>query len=296
MTAVAPSLDHYFKIKGAQIEEHLNRLIPENKGLYGALYEGARYSLLSGGKRLRPILTLATVETLQGSPEAALSPACALECIHTYSLIHDDLPCMDNDDFRRGKPTLHKVYPEGHAVLAGDFLLTVAFEIIANAPLLTDQQKVQLTRVIAEASGGEGMIAGQVLDLACTGKNLNLQTLELIHSKKTAALIQASILCGGIVANATASQMDVLRKFGYQIGLAFQIIDDVLDVTDGEEKHGKKGGSDAANHKTTYVSLLGIEGARHQAHNLLTSALEAIRSLPYDSSLLQQLAKRIGNK
>ncbi len=275
------------------IEKQLDQLMPEKDVPYRTLFHAARYSLLGGGKRLRPILTLATTETLGGNVKKALIPACAVEMIHTYSLIHDDLPCMDNDDFRRGKPSLHKAFLEGHAVLTGDFLLTNAFDVLAHDAQLTAEQKITLISILSRKSGGEGMIGGQVMDLEAEGKQIDLAALRCIHRNKTGALLTASIEFGAVVAGASDAHMDVLRQFGEEIGLAFQIIDDVLDVTASGQKHGKATASDITNQKTTYVSLLGLEQAQALAHQLFQSAVSQLKQLPYDITLLTRLAELV---
>lgn len=287
---------NYIQLKSQLIEQQLDKLIPKKEVPHKELFNASRYSLLGGGKRLRPILALATTEALGGNVDHTLVPACALEMIHTYSLIHDDLPCMDDDDFRRGKPSLHKAYPEGHAVLTGDFLLTHAFYILATDPNLTAEQKVKLIALASCSSGGEGMIAGQILDLESEGKNIDIERLKLIHSKKTGALITASIEFGGIVAGATDFQMDILSQFGQKIGLAFQIIDDILDVTASEEKHGKLVASDVTNDKATYVSFLGIEESKNLAQSLFHSSMQTLNRLSCDVSLLAGLAELIVNR
>lgn len=283
-------IQQYLETQAGRINAHLDQLVPSSESAFKLLYTAARYSLLGPGKRLRPILTLATAETLMGDDRTALSPACAIEMIHSYSLVHDDLPCMDNDDFRRGRPTLHKVYNEGHAVLTGDYLLTRAFEVLAGATALSSEQRIALVASLAKYSGSGGMIAGQVLDIESTGKSLSLEELQLIHLNKTAALIIASLEFGGIVAQASEQQLHLLRDFGQKIGLAFQIVDDVLDVTNSAEKHGKTTSSDHANQKTTYVSLLGVEKAKEIAETLLKSALEVIAPLCKKSPLLPKIA------
>lgn len=193
-------ITNYLASRGKLVEQQLDKLIPEKAVPYNSLFRAARYSLLIGSKRLRPILALATAETFGGDLESALSPACALEMIHKYSLIHDDLPCMDDDDFRSGHPSLHKVFPEGHAVLAGDFLLTQAFQILAEDPQLTSDKKVRLVSILARRSGGDGMIGGQVMDLEFEGIPIDLETLQFIHRNKTGAMITASIEFGGVLA------------------------------------------------------------------------------------------------
>lgn len=283
----------YIKDKSQLVEQRLDALIPEIDTPYAKLFSAARYALLGSGKKLRPILALATAETCGDQAEHALTAACALEMIHAYSLIHDDLPCMDDDDFRRGKPSLHKAFGEGHAVLTGDYLLTYAFEVVADDPTLTSAQKVSLIKLLAHNAGAYGMVGGQVMDIQAENQSISLETLKEIHRCKTGALITASILCGGIVAGASESELAILAKFGDEIGLAFQIVDDVIDVISSEQKHGKKISSDAANHKTTYVTLLGVDGAKHAADALYTSSLQHLKKLPYDSTLLHALADRL---
>jgi geranylgeranyl diphosphate synthase, type II len=279
-------IDTYIEEKILLVETKLNDLVKENKSLYNILLQAARYSLLSGGKRLRPLLTLAAAEALNIPNEITLQPACALEFIHTYSLIHDDLPCMDDDDFRRGKPSLHKAFPESHAVLAGDYLLTYAFEILADSPSLSAQQKIELVRILAQHSGSEGMIGGQIIDIEAEGLPIEIDYLQQMHEKKTGALITASLLFAGIIANADSQTMLILKKFGYEIGLAFQIVDDVLDVTTHKN-------SDAKNHKTTYITLLGIDKARDLADQRFKAALELLNQLPFDTTALAALAKKL---
>jgi geranylgeranyl diphosphate synthase type II len=286
----------YVVLKTNQIEKKLDQLVPEDDVPHRILLQAARYSLLNGGKRLRPLLTLATAETLGCQTGAALTPACALEMIHTYSLIHDDLPCMDDDDYRRGKPSLHKAFPEGHAVLAGDFLLTFAFDVLAHDEQLTVQQRLKLISIMSRKSGMPGMIAGQVLDLEAEGKTIDLEQLRLIHRNKTGAIITASIEFGGVVAGASEDQMKILAQFGHDVGLAFQIIDDVLDVTASKKKPGKSVGSDIENGKATYVSLMGLDQAREMAYQLLESSKKVIKPLAKNTTLLVQFADRLVNR
>lgn len=251
-------------IEKERIEQRLNDLLAETQDPYNSLFEAARYSILGGGKRFRPLLAIFTAELLGCTLEKILTPACALEMIHTYSLIHDDLPSMDNDDIRRGKPSLHKAYLEGHAILTGDFLLTYAFDVIANAPHLSDKQKVELISVLAKKSGAHGMIGGQVMDIATTGKPIDLPTLKQIHQNKTGALITASVEFGAIAANTSAEKRQALRTFGENIGLAFQIVDDVHD---------------AADDTTSYASLLGTKKSLALAGSLTNEALTILDSL-----------------
>jgi geranylgeranyl diphosphate synthase, type II len=287
------NIQSYLQEKSSLVDQRLNELVPDCELSYNLLYKAARYSLIAPGKRLRPILALATVEALGGSFEAALSPACTLEMVHTYSLIHDDLPSMDDDDLRRGKPTLHKVYPEGQAILAGDFLLTFAFEVLAESPLLSPQQKVQLVSTLAKHSGGKGMVAGQVMDLQAEGQEISFDYLKETHKLKTAGMITASIEFGGIIANATTEQMQLLRNFGQDIGLAFQIVDDILDITSSDSTLGKPAKSDIANEKVTYVSLLGLEKSKACAETLYHSALSSLNKLNLNTETLASIAERI---
>lgn len=286
-------INAYLNEKCALIEKKLDELIPEKDVPYNQLFQAARYSLLGSGKRLRPILTLATVETLGGSTEAALAPACAIEMVHTYSMIHDDLPCMDNDDFRRGKPSLHRAFPEGSAVLAGDYLLTYAFEVIAKAPLLNSDQKIQLIDLLAKNSGGDGMIGGQIMDIDAEDKTVDIETLKQIHSRKTGAMLTASIAAGAIIANASDSEKNLLNRFGEDLGLAFQIIDDVLDVTSSKQKHGKDVSSDVINNKKTYVALLGLEKSMETAQTLFDQAKGYLKEISKNTSIFENLAKYI---
>lgn len=283
----------YLQEKSQFIENHLAALIEEQDVPYRHLFSAARYSLLGGGKRLRPILLLASTEALNGSCEKALSAASAIEMVHTYSLIHDDLPCMDDDDFRRGKPSLHKIYSEAHAVLTGDFLLSHAFEIISEDRQLTSHQKVDLISLLAKSCGGNGMIAGQIMDIEAEGKVIDQITLQRIHRHKTGALITAAVKMGGITAHAQQDQMEALENYGNAIGLAFQIIDDVLDVSASMEKHGKHVSSDALNNKTTYVTLLGIDQAQAIAKELVESAKRYLHPIGDSAKYLCQLADYI---
>lgn len=286
---------NYFTERQTLVEECLGKLVPEITAPYKNLFDASRYSLLGAGKRLRPILALATAETFNVSIDTAISACCTLEMIHTYSLIHDDLPSMDNDDFRRGKPSLHKAYPEGLAILAGDFLLTHAFETLAQDSKLDDTRKVKLIHLLAKSSGGHGMIAGQVLDIESEGKSITIDFLREIHRKKTGALIAASIEFGAILGNAGKEDLQALRTFGQELGLAFQIADDILDVTCSEKKHGKKISSDIINEKATYVSLLGLDEAKGLVKIHREKALEALKTLSRNANLLTEITEYIGN-
>lgn len=292
MVTASIGLETYMELRIALIEKRLDQLIPLPETSYRQLYEAARYSLLGGGKRLRPLIALATAEALGATIEDALDPACALEMVHAYSLIHDDLPCMDDDDYRRGRLTLHRVFPEGHAVLAGDFLLTEAFGVIAAAASLTDSQKTALVFTLSQAAGGSGMVAGQVMDLEAEDSPISLHALQQIHEYKTAALLTAAFEFGGIIARAPSQVLESLRLVGRQIGLAFQVVDDILDVVASETKHGKTS-SDENNGKTTYVSLLGLEESKEFAGRLLRDTLEQLETLPGDPTFVKELCRRL---
>jgi geranylgeranyl diphosphate synthase type II len=236
-----------------------------------------RYSLLAGGKRLRPILCLAACELAGGSREQAMPTAVALEMVHTMSLIHDDLPAMDNDDLRRGRPTNHKVYGEANAILAGDALLTRAFEMVAlRSPGVPAERLLAVVGELSLASGAPGLVGGQVVDLECEGKTVDLDTLEYIHLHKTGALLRACVLTGALIAGAPEALLAALRTYARGIGLAFQIIDDILDVTASSEVLGKTAGKDLTADKTTYPKLLGLEESRLRADALVAEAKAAL--------------------
>ncbi|MGN0836310.1 MAG: polyprenyl synthetase family protein, partial [Akkermansia sp.] len=240
------------------------------------LHKAMRYSLFAGGKRIRPLLCLQAAKACGGSEEAALNAACALEVLHTYTLIHDDLPCMDDDDLRRGRPTNHKVFGEGIAVLAGDALLTEAFAILARVPGNERYDVGDYVAELAYRTGSLNLVGGQVLDLEGEGRRLNLDELRAIHNGKTAALLMASVRLGGMSAGCTAEQLDALTDYGRDLGLAFQIIDDILDVISTPEVMGKSIGKDAREQKATYPALMGLEAARAEARALTASARAAL--------------------
>lgn len=250
-----------------------------------------RYSVFAGGKRIRPILCLAAAEACGGDPEEALPLACAIECIHTYSLVHDDLPAMDNDDFRRGRPTCHKVFGEGIAVLAGDALLTLAFEIAAQCRGWPRYPPERIIRELAEAAGSRQLIAGQVADLESEGKQIPLRQLRYIHERKTSALLCCAVRLGGMSANCTARQLEALTRFGYHVGLAFQVIDDILDVTQTSEKLGKTAGKDVKARKATYPALVGLERSRQIAQTLTRRAFAALEPFGRKAAALHALAE-----
>ncbi|MCZ8037368.1 MAG: polyprenyl synthetase family protein [Microcystis sp. LE17-20A] len=262
------------------------------------IYEAMRYSLLAGGKRLRPILCLATCELMGGSLEMALPTACALEMIHTMSLIHDDLPAMDNDDYRRGKLTNHKVFGEDIAILAGDGLLAYAFEYVATQT--RNVPPVQILEVIARLGrtvGAAGLVGGQVLDLESEGKpDISAETLGFIHTHKTGALLETSVVSGAVLAGAKAEDIAKLDRYAQNIGLAFQIIDDVLDITATMEELGKTAGKDLQAQKATYPSLWGIEGSRQQAQQLIDSAINELSGYDEAAEPLRAIAEYIVNR
>ncbi len=276
----------------AAIEHYLGGLLLGDRP-YGQLQEAMRYSLLAGGKRVRPVLTCAFAELFGGEWEKAVPLGCALELIHTYSLIHDDLPCMDDDDLRRGKPTCHKVYGETLAVLAGDALQPEAFAILAAAEGLSAQQRIDAVAVLARAAGGDGMVAGQVLDL--DGKCRSREQVELLHSLKTGAMIAAAAELGCVAANAAPEQRQAARDYAREVGLAFQIRDDMLDVIADQTEFGKPIGSDREEGKTTFVDLIGLDGCEREVAACTGRAKAALSDFPGNGFLLEladQLAER----
>ncbi|HEY9794856.1 MAG TPA: farnesyl diphosphate synthase [Leptolyngbyaceae cyanobacterium] len=270
--APAFNLSTYLNQRQTQVEAALDRSLPLTYP--EKIYEAMRYSLLAGGKRLRPILCLATCELVGGTVEMAMPTACALEMVHTMSLIHDDLPAMDNDDYRRGKLTNHKVYGEDIAILAGDGLLAYAFEYIAAQTQNVPAGRVlQVIARLARAVGASGLVGGQVVDLESEGKsNIQEETLNFIHTHKTGALLEACVVCGGILAGATDADQERLSGYAKNIGLAFQIVDDILDITATQEELGKTAGKDLQAQKATYPSLWGLEVSKAKAQQLVDAA------------------------
>lgn len=265
-------LSAYLSQRQTLVEQALDQSLPL---IYPEkIYESMRYSLLAGGKRLRPILCLATCELVGGTVEMAMATACALEMIHTMSLIHDDLPAMDNDDYRRGKLTNHKVYGEDIAILAGDGLLSYAFEFVATkTPNVPANQVLQVIARLGRAMGAAGLVGGQVVDLDSEGlTDVSEETLTFIHTHKTGALLEASVVCGAILAGAKEMEIEGLSRYARNIGLAFQIVDDILDITATQEELGKTAGKDLTAKKVTYPSLWGIDESRRQAQQLIESA------------------------
>ncbi len=277
------NLEKYLESKRKIIEKALGDFLPAPGHKPQVLSKALRYAVLEGGKRLRPILVLASSEQVNGKTHKVIAAACAIELLHTFSLIHDDLPCIDNDDLRRGKPTLHMVYGEGIAVLVGDALMALAFQLLAQAGNL------QILSEVAQAIGRQGMIGGQIADLEAEGKKIKLSQLEFIHKNKTAALIKASIRAGAILGGANPKKLKALSEYGEKIGLAFQIIDDILNVEGKEEKIGKKVGSDDLKKKATYPKIVGIQKSKKLARKLTQEAKASLKNLP-DGKVLQELA------
>ena len=288
----SPAFDllKYLKGRQAQVEAALDLSLPL---MYPEkIYEAMRYSLLAGGKRLRPILCLATCELAGGTIEMAMPTACALEMIHTMSLIHDDLPAMDNDDYRRGKLTNHKVYGEDIAILAGDGLLAYAFEYVATQTQdVPAEQVLQVIARLGRAVGASGLVGGQVVDLESEGcTDIQEETLTFIHTHKTGALLEACVVCGGILAGATAAEQERLSRYAQNIGLAFQIIDDILDITATQEELGKTAGKDLIAKKATYPSLWGIEASKTKAQKLVDAAKAQLEPFGEKAQALNAIA------
>jgi len=289
-------LNAYLKERKLLVEEALERYLSASKGFYNQIVEAMRYSLFAGGKRLRPILCLAATEVVGGKRETALPVACALEMIHTYSLIHDDLPAMDNDDFRRGKPTNHRIFGEAIAILAGDGLLTEAFYLLSYPDLLERIPPVQLVRIshlVAQAAGFRGMISGQVMDLEATGKEIGLEELKVIHDHKTGALIQVAMESGAIIGGGNEIEVEALKEYGTQIGLAFQIVDDILDIEGNPEEMGKNTGSEKKKKKATYPKLLGLSKAKEMAQTCIKRGIHALKPFGERATPLRALAQYI---
>ena len=283
-------LNHFLATRTEAVNAAMDKFIPSEKTKPATIHKAMRYSLFAGGKRMRPAVLLAAAAACGGTEAAAMPLACAVECIHTYSLIHDDLPAMDNDDFRRGKPTNHKVFGDGIAVLAGDALLTQAFEIAAQAKSWPRYSHKDLILEIAKASGSLQLVAGQVADLEGEGKNLSVAELRYIHERKTSALLCCSTRLGGMSANCSATQLQALTDFGYHVGLAFQVIDDILDVTQTSEKLGKTAGKDTKAQKATYPAIVGLEKSRKIATELTDKAFAALKPFKGRALALEALA------
>ena len=284
-------LNQFLATRTDAVNRALDKFLPGEKTRPATIHKAMRYSLFAGGKRMRPAVLLAAATACGGSEPDAMPLACAVECIHTYSLIHDDLPAMDNDDFRRGKPTNHKVFGEGIAVLAGDALLTQAFEIAAQAKGWPRYSHKDLILEIAKASGSLQLVGGQVADLEGENKKLNVAELRYIHERKTSALLCCSVRLGGMSANCTPAQLQALTDFGYHVGLAFQVIDDILDVTQTSEQLGKTAGKDVAVQKATYPAIVGLEKSRKIAAQLTGKAFAALDIFKGKAVALEALAE-----
>jgi len=285
------TLAEYMAAQQKAVEAALDRWVPPKDENPATIHSAMRYSLFAGGKRIRPLLAIAAGQAVSDAPVGIESCACALEMIHTYSLIHDDLPALDNDDFRRGRPTCHKVYGDAMAILAGDALLTLAFEVLAKMEYADASKRIELVRELATASGTVGgMIGGQVNDIEGEGKYPTAHLLESIHRAKTGALLRASVRMGAIYAGAAADQIAALTSFGEHIGQAFQIVDDILDVEQSSEALGKTAGKDAAQHKITFPAVYGIERSREMAEEERLAAHLALQPFDDRAQRLRELA------
>lgn len=282
-------LKTYLETSKQSIEQWLSTILHSPIPEYKRLYEAMNYSLLQGGKRIRPILTKAVLDAMKVDASLYKEFLCALECIHTYSLIHDDLPAMDNDDYRRGNLTNHKVYGDGMAILAGDGLLTYAFQLCSENTTASAEQKIKAIQCLATAAGPEGMVGGQAFDLLSEGKHIPLEELKILHSGKTGALFNAAIELGLILSNADQAKYEAYMTYANCLGLLFQITDDILDVTGTIEELGKTPGSDIRQDKSTYVSLLGLDEARNEAHVVAQKAHAALATIEDDTHILSAI-------
>jgi geranylgeranyl diphosphate synthase type II len=292
-------LQGYLNERIQLIESALDRYLPGAATLPKVLHEAMRYSVFAGGKRIRPILMLAACEAVGGEIKNVLPAACAIEMIHSYSLIHDDLPAMDDDDLRRGNPTNHKVYGEATAILAGDGLLTEAFILLSNPAIrgsATAEQYCEVIHLLAKGAGSRGMVGGQVVDMEAEEKPVDLPTLEYIHTRKTGALILAAIEVGALLGGASTEQRRALCCFGEAAGLAFQVVDDILDIVADEAQLGKDIGSDQQRGKATYPALLGLSGARERADDLYQRAISSLGILGETARPLREIANYIVNR
>jgi geranylgeranyl diphosphate synthase type II len=283
-------LPDFFAADHALVEAALERLLPTEGVAPSSIHRAMRYSMFAGGKRIRPILCLESARMFGSDLDGAIHAGCALECIHTYSLIHDDLPALDNDDLRRGKPTNHKVFGEAMAILAGDALLTLAFQILASAPIAPELRVRVIAEIGAAAGTVNGMVGGQVADVEAGGNPVDAAMLEYIHRSKTAALIRGSIVAGAIAGGASPDDVERLRRFGENIGWAFQVVDDILDVEESSAALGKTAGKDQAQQKATYPALYGLEKSREIASQLESAALKELEAYGDRASRLRELA------
>jgi geranylgeranyl diphosphate synthase type II len=296
--ALPGSLEAILAERRQQVDKALEHWLPLQGDHPPQIHEAMRYSVFAGGKRLRPILALLACEAVGGNPEDAMPAAAALEMIHTYSLIHDDLPAMDDDDYRRGRRTCHRVYGEAIAILAGDALLTHAFQVLADAgpTRLLPERRLRVIAEIAEAAGSCGMVGGQAMDILAEGHEIDHPTLLYLHTHKTGALIRASVRVGGIAGGAEEEQLEALTRYAERVGLAFQIVDDILDIEGATAEMGKTVGSDLRRKKATYPAVMGLEESRRQAVYVLGEAKEALRPLGEKGATLAALADFVGQR
>jgi geranylgeranyl diphosphate synthase type II len=287
----------YLKERCALVDEALDRFLPKETKLPYSVHQAMRYSVFAGGKRVRPILMLAACEAVGGDTDRAMPAACALEMIHAYSLIHDDLPAMDDDDFRRGSPTNHKVFGEAIAILAGDALLTEAFKLTSDIRLAEGCDPSALLAVIHEiatSAGSVGMVGGQVIDMESEGRHdIDLPTVQYIHTHKTGALIKASVVSGALLGGASGKKLDAVTRYGEAVGLAFQIADDILDIEGTTEEIGKDAGSDQARGKATYPAVLGVAAAKEAARGMMDEALRSLEKFGAEADPLREIARYI---
>jgi geranylgeranyl diphosphate synthase type II len=296
---VSKRIKDYLEERKILVDKALKEFMPEPSGLAGDVIRAMNYTLFAGGKRIRPVLCIAGSEAVGGSADDVVPVACAIELIHAYSLIHDDLPAMDNDDFRRGKPTNHKVFGEAVALLAGDGLLTLAFNLMARCGVEEKTEKTALLRVIdliASAAGYKGMVGGQVVDISYEGKDPDPTVVDYIHTHKTGALIAASVTAGTILAGGSEEEVQSINRYGQQIGLAFQIADDILNIEGDRNVTGKGTGSDKVRGKITYPSVFGITESRNIQRKLADHAIDSLNSLDERAEPLRDLARYIINR
>lgn len=289
----AMDLEKYLGEAVSDVDGAMDDFLPTLDERPGSIHEAMRYCVFAGGKRLRPVLCIAAAEACGGRREEAFPAACAVELMHTYSLVHDDLPCMDDDDLRRGRATCHKVFGEGMAVLCGDALLTEAFAVITKSQASESYSVGEMVAELALTGGSRKLIGGQVLDLEGEGKALAMEELVQIHEAKTAALLTVSVRLGAMSAGAGEDELEALTRFGHALGLAFQVIDDILDVTQTTENLGKTAGKDAAVDKATYPSVIGLELSRKEAERLTAEAMEALEVFGEKAAKLREIAERM---
>lgn len=285
------NLQDYLSEKRILVDTALDEYLPPADWFPEIIFESMRYSVLNGGKRIRPILALSACDAVGGDTNAAMPTACAIEFIHAFSLIHDDLPPLDNDDLRRGKPTNHKVYGDAIAILAGDALLAFAFQTITDRTRgVPSEIELEVVRRLASASGTGGMVVGQVVDMVSEGRQVSPETMEFMHRNKTGALLEASVICGGMIGGGSPEHIEALGVYGRKIGLAFQIADDILDIEGDQVKLGKPVGSDIERHKSTYPSLFGLEQSKQMARQAVGDAVNALRCFGSEADPLREIA------